>query len=47
MECHHLCGNTECVNAAEHIIALSKADHAKLHAFARRQKTKKNEDDGN
>lgn len=34
-ECHHVCENPRCVNAAEHIIALSKQDHAKLHAFLR------------
>lgn len=35
-ECHHLCRNRECVNAAEHIVALPRGDHHKLHAFERR-----------
>lgn len=37
-ECHHLCQNPECVNAAEHIIALSSDDHRKLHAYLRAQR---------
>ena len=39
-DCHHLCGNRECVNA-EHIIALSRADHAKLHAFLRAERRRR------
>ena len=34
---HHLCLNPECVNAAEHLIILSRRDHAKLHAYLRSQ----------
>lgn len=36
-ECHHLCHNRECVNAAEHIVILPIADHRKLHAHDRRK----------
>lgn len=33
-ECHHMCGNRECVNF-DHIIAVSKHDHRKIHRFIR------------
>jgi len=32
---HHICGEPRCCNPA-HCIAVSRADHARLHAFARR-----------
>jgi hypothetical protein len=40
VECHHLCHNPECVNAAEHIVALSRDDHRKLHAHLRVEKAR-------
>lgn len=46
-ECHHLCRNRECVNAAEHIVAISRADHQKLHTFERRARADAEDDCGN
>ena len=32
-EAHHLCENKPCVNATQHIIAVSSADHRRIHRF--------------
>jgi hypothetical protein len=37
---HHLCFNRECVNAGQHLVILTRPDHAKLHAFLRARRRK-------
>lgn len=33
IEVHHACGNRLCVNAGEHLVALSITNHRKLHRY--------------